>query len=149
MQVLTESSILFDRARDTRQTIYLAGAMHHVEPGFALAWRGMATKILQHRYEILDPTANKDLYAPDVHTLQYLPEEIVHADLAMIDQADIILAEVSRTNVPYHGTSIEIATAYRNGKVVYVWGGCQSYWIRYYSTQVFADLNAALDHLLY
>ncbi len=132
-----------------RQTIYLAGAIHHVPPEFAITWRRQATEALSNRYNILDPTADKDLYQPNVNTTVYTPAEIVKADLDMIRLSDIILAEISRYDIPYHGTSIELAYGHQWGKTVYVWGGCRSYWVRYHSTQIFESLPDAIEHLYY
>jgi len=129
-------------------TVYLAGAIHHVPPEFALEWRRQATEALKRYYRILDPTADKDLYQPDVSVSVYTPEQIVTSDLKMIKKADIILAEISRTDLPYHGTSMELSYAYQWGKTIYVWGGCQSYWVRYHATQIFDNLADALSHLL-
>ena len=128
--------------------IYLAGAIHHVPPEFAITWRRQATDALKDRFKILDPTANKDLYQPDVNTSVYTPEQIVTADLDMIFMADIILAEISRTDIPYHGTSMELAYAHNWKKKILVWGGCQSYWIRYHATKIFDGLPDAIEHLL-
>ena len=136
-------------AAGRKPVIYLAGAIDKVPPEFALEWRRQATEALQDKYKILDPTADKDLYLPGVNTDYFTPEQIVTADLNMIQQADIILAEISRTDLPYHGTSMELAYAHQWGKTVYVWGGCQSYWIRYHATQIFDGLADAIDHLYY
>ena len=130
------------------KTIYLAGAIHHVDPEFATGWRKKATEALQHKYKILDPTAGKDLYAPGVNQTLYTPKEIVTTDLARIDMSDIILAEISRTDIPYHGTSMEIYHGGTTGKIVIVWGGCQSYWVRYFSTKIFKHLTGAIEYLL-
>lgn len=130
------------------KTIYLAGAIHHVDPGFSVGWRKKATEALKHKYRILDPTADKDLFQPGVNTTAYTPEEIVTADLAMIDAADIVLAEVSRTDIPYHGTSMEIFYAANSGKQVIVWGGCQSYWVRHFADHIYRYLGNAITDLL-
>ena len=135
-------------ATGRKPVIYLAGAIHHVTPEFAMSWRQEATEALKGKYIILDPTADKNLYQPDVNTTAYTPEEIVTADLAMIDAADIVLAEVSKTDIPYHGTSMEIYHAANSGKDVIVWGGCQSYWVRYFSTKIFKHLTGAIEYLL-
>ncbi len=131
------------------QTIYLAGAIDKVPPEFATTWRRQATKALEHKYRILDPTAGKDLYAPGVNTEVYTPKQIIESDLTAIKQADIILAEISRRDIPYHGTSMELAYGHQWDKKIYVWGGSRSYWIRYHSTQIFDELAEALDYLLY
>jgi len=131
-----------------KPTIYLAGAIDKVPPEFALTWRRQATEALQHKYKILDPTADKDLFQPDVNVSVYTPAQIVEPDLDMIRTADIILAEISRKDIPYHGTSMELAYAHQWGKLIYVWGGCQSYWVRYFATEVFSNLDAAIAILL-
>ena len=134
----------------TYKTVYLAGAMHHVPPEFATTWRIAAREVLlKAGFKVLDPTGGKDLLDPKVHTTRYTPEQIVENDLKMIKKADIVLAEVSRTDIPYHGTSMEIAYAHRWGKVIYVWGGSKSYWIRYHATQIFERFEDALQHMLY
>jgi len=119
-----------------KPTIYLAGAIDKVPPEFATTWRLHATKALEHKYNILDPTAGKD------------PAQIVESDLSAIMRSNIILAEVSRTDIPYHGTSMEIMFSYINGKKVYVWGGCKSYWIRYHTTKIFKFVGDAIRYLL-
>ncbi len=130
-------------------TIYLAGAIDKVPPEFATTWRRAATKALEHKYRILDPTAGKDLFAPGVNTDVYTPAQIVESDLAAIKRAHIILAEISRKDIPYHGTSMELVYGRQWGKTIYVWGGCRSYWVRYHATQIFKDMEGALVHLLY
>jgi nucleoside 2-deoxyribosyltransferase len=149
MQTTAERLTLEPFAVGAKPTIYLAGAIDKVPPEFATTWRQAATKTLEYKYNILDPTAGKDLFAPGVNTEIYTPQQIVESDLAAIMRSDIILAEVSRTDIPYHGTSMEIAYAYNQGKTIYVWGNCRSYWIRYHATQIFDELADALEHLLY
>lgn len=129
--------------------IYLAGAIDKVPPEFALEWRRQATEALQDRYKILDPTADKDLFQPGVNTDYYTPEQIVDADLTAIMSSDIILAEISRKDIPYHGTSCELVYAYNWGKKIVVWGGCHSYWVRYHASIIFPTLGDSLTYLLY
>jgi nucleoside 2-deoxyribosyltransferase len=128
--------------------VYLAGAIDHVPPSFAVKWRQDATSRLEAiGYEVLDPTEGKDLYHPAVNTDLYTPKQIVESDKAMIDRADILLVEMSRKDIPYIGTSMEILYAWERGKQVYVWGGPQSYWVRYHATKVFLTLKETLDYL--
>ena len=136
-------------ATGRKPTIYLAGAIHHVPPEFATTWRRAVTQALSDRFNILDPTADKDLYDPDINTKVFTPEQIVTADLDMIFRADTILAEMSRTDIPYHGTSMELAYAYNWKKQIIVWGGCQSYWVRYHATKIFDQMEDALTYILY
>ncbi len=131
------------------QTIYLAGAIDKVPPEFATTWRQKAKEVLSEQYRVLDPTFGKDLFMPGANSVVYEPREIVEPDLAAIRSSDIILAEISRKDIPYHGTSMEIAYSYQWGKRIYVWGGCKSYWVRYHATQIFKTLEDALEHLLY
>ena len=130
------------------KTVYLAGAIAHVTPDFATSWRRDATERLTAAgYTVLDPTQGKDLHAPGVNETVYTPKEIVEADLDMIRRADIVLAEVSKKDVPYHGTSMELVYARMWGKRIIVWGGSKSYWVRYHSERVFLTLHEALDYL--
>ena len=142
-------TILEPFATGRKPVIYLAGAIDKVPPEFALTWRKQATEALQDKYKILDPTADKDLYLPGVNTDYFTPQQIVDADLTAIMSSDIILAEISRKDIPYHGTSMELAYAYNWKKTIYVWGGCRSYWIRYHATQIFDGLADAIEHLYY
>ena len=124
--------------------IYLAGAIDHVSPEFATLWRRYAARKLEKvGYHILDPTAGKDLKAPS----DYTPEHIVETDKAMIDRSDIILAEMSKVNIPYVGTSMEIHYAWERGKEIVVWGGPRGYWIRYHAAKIFMNLGEALQYL--
>lgn len=130
------------------KTVYLAGAIDHVSPAFAIGWRQDATKRLEAAdYAVLDPTDGKNLYDPNVNISTYTPKQIVETDKAMIDRADILLVEMSRKDIPYIGTSMEILYAWERGKQVYVWGGPQSYWVRYHATKVFLTLKETLDYL--
>ncbi len=130
--------------------IYLAGAMDKVPPEFAITWRQAAKKtLIDHGHMVFDPTVGKDLWDDDVHTKAYTPTMIVNSDLAMIKKSDIIIAEISRENIPYHGTSMELVYSYQWGKDIYVWGGCKSYWVRYHATQIFDKLEDILTHILY
>jgi len=129
------------------QTVYLAGAIGHVAPEFAITWRRAAKYLLEKKgYRVLDPTDGKDLFDPEVHN-SYQPEEIVIPDLKMIESSDVILAEMSRTDVPYHGTSMELVYGRMQGKLIYVWGGCTSYWVQFHADQIFATFGDAIDAL--
>lgn len=130
------------------KTVYLAGAIDKVSPEFATRWRRDATERLTAAgYSVLDPTQGKDLHTPGVNDTVYTPEEIVETDLDMIRRSDIILAEISKKDVPYHGTSMELAYSKMYGKRVIVWGGCRSYWVRHHAEAVFLTLHEALQYL--
>ena len=128
--------------------IYLAGPIHHVTPEQATGWRKRATGVLSPYYEILDPTVGKDLYAPGVNTTVYTPEQIVNADINMIDSADILIVDVSHS-VPCWGTAMEIRHAWSKGKRIHTWGeaNMESYWVRYHATSMYRGLNALLAML--
>lgn len=128
--------------------VYLAGAIHHVHPDFATRWRRDATaRLTRAGHETLDPTVGKDFDHPGVNTTLYTPQQIVEADKAMIDRADVLLVEMSRSDVPYIGTSMEILYAWERGKHVVVWGGSESYWVRYHAARNFLTLHEALSYL--
>ncbi len=130
------------------KTIYLSGAIDWVDPEFATSWRQRAADRLRGKYETIDPTNYKDIGLPHGNIEELEPHELVEAELIAIKKSDIVLAEISRNNIPYHGTSIEIAYAHQWGKEVYVWGGnIRSYWIKYHTTKQFASLIGALDYL--
>ncbi len=128
--------------------VYLAGAIHHVSPSFAVKWRQEAATYLKAiGYGVMDPTEGKDLYHPAVNTDLYTPRQIVESDKDMIDRADILLVEMSRSDVPYVGTSMEILYAWERDKHIVVWGGTKSYWVRYHANNVFLTLREALKEL--
>ncbi len=129
--------------------VYLAGAISEVDPTYATEWRTVAERYLSGAgFEVLNPCAGKDLYAPGVNEDMFTPAQIVEADLEMIWQSDIILAEVGRRDIPYHGTSMEIAYAYQWKKTIIVWGGSRSYWIRYHATAQFKGLPQAIVYII-
>ena len=129
--------------------IYLAGPIHHVAPEQATGWRRKVTEQLEPLgYEILDPTAGKDLYQPGVNTTVFTPEYITTTDIAMVDAADIIIVDISQF-VPMIGTSMEVYHASTTGKKVYTWGETNkgSYWMRQYATEMYNTLEALLCKL--
>ena len=131
-------------------TIYLAGAMDKVPPEFAITWRlGAKTALTEAGHKVYDPTADKDLWNYECHTRLYTPGHIVKSDLSMISKSDIILAEISRRDIPYHGTSMELVYAKQWQKRVYVWGGCKSYWVRYHADKIFETMEDAVSYILY
>ena len=133
------------------RTVYLAGPIHHVSPEQAMGWRKKATEILKPwGYEILDPTAGKDLYDPNVNTRTYTPRHIVETDIGMINKADILLVDISHL-VPCWGTAMEIRHAWTKGKTIITFGAAnkESYWIRYHATSMYGRLDEALYYLKY
>ena len=130
------------------KTVYLAGAIDHASPDFAVGWRREATARLKAAgYGVLDPTIGKDFSDPNINTTAYTPKQIVETDKAMIKRADILLVEMSRDDIPYIGTSMEILYAWERGKEIIVWGGSESYWVRYHASRIFKTLSEALDYI--
>lgn len=140
----------YEKWKNPTDVVYLGGAIDKVPPEFALGWRKKATKVLKENgFSVFDPTAGKDLYAPTANISSFTPEYIVTTDLTMIEASNILLVEISKVNIPYHGTSMEIVYAYQWGKKIFVWGGSMSYWVRYHADQVFVTMEDALDHIVY
>ena len=133
----------------SKKTVYLAGGMSGITHDEATIWRRYARLRLEAAgYKVLDPTAGKDLDRPGENVSRYTPAEIVEGDLKMISESDIILAEVSREDKQYIGTAMEIRQAYLWDKLIIVWGGSKSYWIRYHAEPLLFDrLGAALGWL--
>ena len=132
------------------RVIYLAGAISGVTVEEATKWRQTAGDILMAAgYGVFNPTDDKDLTHPAANTELYTAEAIVETDLAMIQRSDIILAEASRTDVPYWGTAMEIRYAYEHGKQIVVWGAKKpSYWLQYHATRIFETLDGALGFIV-
>ena len=129
--------------------IYLAGPIHHVTPEQATGWRRKVTAKLEPLgYEILDPTAGKDLYQPGVNTSLFTPEYIVETDIKMIDAADILIVDISHL-VPCWGTAMEMRHAWSRGKTILTWGeaNIESYWIRYHATETHFSLAGVIHKL--
>ena len=130
------------------KTVYLAGAIDHASPDFAVGWRREATERLEAAgYKVLDPTIGKDFSDPNINTTAYTPKQIVETDKAMIKRADILLVEMSRDDIPYVGTSMEILYAWERSKQIVVWGGPKSYWVRYHATKILDTLPEALAYI--
>jgi nucleoside 2-deoxyribosyltransferase len=132
---------------EPKPVCYLGGAIDKVDPEFSIGWRKKATAVLEPLYKIIDPTAGKDLYAPGVNTDVYTPAQIVETDLDAIRKSDILLVEISRDDIPYHGTSMEIVYGRLWGKDIIVWGGCRSYWVRYHADHIFDTLEEAVEYI--
>lgn len=133
----------------SKKTVYLAGGMSGISHDEATTWRRYARLRLEAAgYRVLDPTLGKDLDRHGENTDRYTPAEIVEADMRMISDSDIILAEVSREDKQYIGTAMEIRQAYLWDKLIIVWGGSKNYWIRYHAEPLLFDrLGAALGWL--
>lgn len=129
-----------------RPVIYLAGSIHH-HPTLASAnaWRLKATSVLEGvGYKVLNPLRDKE------EGKRYPVELIVESDLQDISNSDILLVEMTYSNKPYIGTSMEIRTAYEQGKEIFLWGAANQYnpWLIYHASEWFRTLDNALDYLV-
>ena len=93
--------------------VYLCGAIEGLDREQAYAWRDVAKKVLQEHYIVLDPLDNDELMSR---------KEIFLADIKNVEEADIILTEMTHPDKAYIGTSMELWHAYQLGKIILVWG---------------------------
>ncbi len=134
--------------------VYLAGSIDRADPEFAVGWREEATKVL-NKYGIDTHNPLRDFNLKDysidstAYTKSTAYNEIIKPDLDMIQSSDIILAEISRVDIPYHGTSMELVYGSIWDKSIYVWGGCKSSWVIYHADKVFATMDDAIAHILF
>lgn len=120
--------------------VYLAGAASLPE-AFVRGWRMYAADVLaSYGIETFDPIKDREIRPG------YCPVDIVETDLYMIDQSDIILAELTHEGYPYIGTCMELRTAFMQGKPVIIWGNAYigHYWLDYHVTRRFSELYSAL-----
>ncbi|RJX18527.1 MAG: hypothetical protein C4570_06515 [Ammonifex sp.] len=126
-------------------TVYLAGSIQGRTFADANEWRLQATALLVKRgYRVLNPLRGQK--EGDV----YCPQDVISADLMDVKMADIILVEMDTRDAACIGTSMEIREAYRQGKIVVLWGTANqaSYWLQYHQTKWFPELRLALDYLV-
>ena len=132
-------------------SVYLAGGIGGLTPEKAVGWRRAAGKILSEAgFIVLDPTARIDFKHQRANPEKYdASNDIVIPDLEMIKASDILLVEMTIKDRPYIGTSMEIVY----GKVlwqklIYVWGGLGSYWIKHHADKIFSTLEGALAEIV-
>ena len=132
---------------------YLAGAIGGVDLDWAFEWRGKATEYLEHHgIQVLSPIPVKIpveerlRFVTNNGCIKGLGKYIVHKDLYMIDQADILLVEMIHDDIPYRGTICEMVEARQKEKLIVVWSEwAQDYpWIEYYATIVLPTLDDCL-----
>lgn len=133
-------------------SVYLGGAMDNVDPSFAVGWRKDAKTALQrHGFIVYDPTDGKDHYKQGkrkIYNKTTSQTEIVTPDLKCIGKSHILLVEISRKDIPYHGTSMELVYGKWWEKHIYVWGDCKSPWVIHHSTKMFPYMEDALNYIL-
>ena len=144
--------------------VYLCGPIDGVSPKWATKWRKQATEHLgKHGIKTLDPTSGKDLKMPGVNDHVYSPEEIVTADLAAIDKADIILVDwrklpflrrawnfirTGHSDPLRVGSIMEIKYARMKGKMIVSFGTMRTgYWFRHHVDYPFSTLDGALSFI--
>ncbi len=122
------------------KTVYLCGAIEGLSKEQAFAWRDIAKRELGGRYIVLDPLDNDD---------RMTEKEIFEADIKNVEEADIILTEMSHPDKAYIGTSMELWHAYRLGKEIIVWGRAnqKNLFLNQVTTERFGMLLTALCYL--
>ena len=128
-----------EKTRYGAPTIYLSGAIDHVTEEEAAGWRDAATRKLEERgYRVLNPLKIEGREG-------MTDEQIILADLKMISKADALLVEMTRDDIPYVGTSMEIAYAWTLRFLpVVIWGKPKSIWARYHGP-IAPTLDRAID----
>ena len=139
-----------------KHVLYLAGPIDGVTPEMATDWRRRVRETLMG-WTVLDPTEGKDLYAAGVNDTLYTAEEIVKADLAMVEAADVVLVDWRETwqSIKYFpspsvrvGTVMEVVYAYQWGKRIIGFGSLRrGYWIRYHIKEWYDTLDESLNKL--
>lgn len=146
-----------------RETIYLAGAMDGVSVKWATEWRNRAKGCLERFYNIIDPTAGKNLDEPGIHTSAYEPADIVLQDYDGVMKSDILLVDLreipywqrlknfirtGHSDPPRVGTIIELAWAVSHEVVVFGSWAKHGYFMRFHVDERFDNLDDALIYLL-
>lgn len=122
-------------------TIYLAGKMSGITLNEAQQWRDdiiRKFRSAENYVFFFDPTDGLELYIKDgdekltvlgPHLPQHLygPMECFHRDLYMVDESDIVLANLNGDHWQSLGTIFEIGYAYAKGKRVIVIAGPDDY----------------------
>ena len=126
--------------------VYLSGSIDFADLGFASCWRQQAIEALS-KSDITchDPLAGKDITDPAIST-KYSPSLIVRRDLLEISSSDILLVEMTRNDIPYVGTSMEMFAAAQVGIPIVVWHEYArlGYWATYFADYAHRDLDSAI-----
>lgn len=123
-----------------KHIIYLAGPIDYCSDDECVVWRDELIKNWGNSFGFLNPL-DKDLRGK-----KYQDFEIVEPDKAMIDKADIVLANITRLS---HGTPMEIIYAWEREKDVFVVSpGPVSPWVSYHSQEIFQSLGEAMTSLV-
>jgi nucleoside 2-deoxyribosyltransferase len=116
--------------------VYLCGGINGLSDSDCTDWREYAKSRLLA--PTLDPMRRDYRGKEDDSVI-----EIVKGDLDDIEQCSVILVNATR---PSWGTAMEIVYAFGLGKRIVCWVGATrvSPWLRYHSTSVHEDLDAAI-----
>lgn len=131
-------------------TIYLGGSIDKLNPDMVMETFGSVQKSLEEiGFKVLSPVRGKKVGSNHQDFVSYEPNEIVHRDLADIDNADYMLAMMVKPGI---GTSMEImySRMVRNIPVVVVSKNpavVHHYWIKSLASKIVPDVETALNYL--
>lgn len=124
-----------------KKTVYLAGRMDGLTREQAMDWRYEANGWLGGFYEVRIPLFNSDLDSPN---------SMWDMDYYWLDNSDIIIANFDYDNdVPFLGTSMEIARAFYQNKPIIIFSSKQ--WVKnnitlkYHATVIVKTLEDAIE----
>ena len=117
------------------RTVYLAGPINKCGDRECMHWRARAKRMIDARMR--DPMERDFRGVEGANT-----NAIVCGDLKDIRKATIILVNAAQ---PSWGTSMEIAYAYLQGKVIFAFGAgdAPSPWLAYHCDRLFSNLESA------
>ena len=118
---------------------YLCGGINGLSDFEATDWRTRAKQLL--KTETLDPMRRDYRGMEDEHV-----QEIIEGDVKDITDSDFLLVNAEK---PSWGTAMEVQLAYNLGRKIYAVVSAQkvSPWLRYHTTEIFRNLNDAIDRI--
>jgi len=124
-----------------KKTIYLAGRMDGLTENEAMDWRYRINGYLNEFYNIRIP-----LFNPLIDNNNSMWD----MDYYWLDNSDIIIANFDyESNVPFLGTSMEIARAYYQNKPIIIFSSKkwvkESITLKYHATAIVSDLEKAIE----
>ena len=130
--------------------IYLAGNIHGLEREDCEGWRKRAKeKLDDYDIKTFSPIRGNSIDMQGYDCDDLSGRGAVQRDLGDIDNADLVLAKM---DFPGIGTSMEIMYAGIRHKPVLLITTSDKvknhYWIRYFATRIFSNLEDALDYII-
>ncbi|HJS83558.1 MAG TPA: hypothetical protein VJ742_12065 [Nitrososphaera sp.] len=126
--------------------VFLSGGIEGCEDR-GLAWRLKAQTLLEkHGFVVESPL----IIAPNMESPFNEVNEIVHRDLYLLRQCDMILVEYNIPNRCYIGTDVEMVKAHELGMPIIVWSNEQyrnRVYLRYLATAILPTLEDAVDYM--